>query len=216
MAAFFPHGSQPENLCADRGNCCTGRSDRCVSQRVLRNHTLDRDRPCYCDSSCLHLSDCCTDYHTFCAAGPDGYTASGDGSTLAGNGSAVVGRIQETAGGPPHTSLNSTAATRKRIGNTFVARVIQASASCSLLKNAPEPGSLVCLQWGESRSGTAQGPVLVRLQRFSLPLEQQHQLSGQQQAHRRRKCWGWVRILAARAMASRCPHGFDIKTVYEV
>ena len=39
---------------------------RCVSQRVLTNHSLDRARPCYCDSSCLHLSDCCSDYHQFC------------------------------------------------------------------------------------------------------------------------------------------------------
>jgi hypothetical protein len=28
FAAFFVRGSQPENLCAERGSCCTGRSDR--------------------------------------------------------------------------------------------------------------------------------------------------------------------------------------------
>ena len=28
LAAFFPRGGQLENLCAERGSCCTGRSDR--------------------------------------------------------------------------------------------------------------------------------------------------------------------------------------------
>ena len=40
---------------------------RCVAQKVLSNHTLDKEHPCYCDSSCSHLADCCSDYSTYCS-----------------------------------------------------------------------------------------------------------------------------------------------------
>ena len=58
--------SNSTNLCSTSSLCCKHRSSRCVVQKVLQNHSLDINTPCYCDHSCTYFQDCCPDYISFC------------------------------------------------------------------------------------------------------------------------------------------------------
>jgi len=56
----------PPRTCADKGLCCQGQNNTCFvfGPRLDRNQESKR---CYCDSNCIIMGDCCTDYHHTCS-----------------------------------------------------------------------------------------------------------------------------------------------------
>lgn len=54
--------------CKEARMCCEGRDSTCVVQRAPLNSIIEDldDKPCYCDTACLQIGDCCPDLKEFC------------------------------------------------------------------------------------------------------------------------------------------------------
>jgi len=50
--------------CVQTGKCCQGKDNTCITDGPRENKS--NNETCFCDSACLELSDCCTDYKSYC------------------------------------------------------------------------------------------------------------------------------------------------------
>ena len=54
--------------CRASRKCCDGKDTDCAVQEAdLNSIIMDvSDEPCYCDTGCLEMGDCCPDFKEFC------------------------------------------------------------------------------------------------------------------------------------------------------
>ena len=74
VVAMMMMAEGAEGSCAAAGRCCEGKDNTCYGVVVYGDSTqLEHllygnvsKKSCYCDSSCVKLGDCCSDYRSHC------------------------------------------------------------------------------------------------------------------------------------------------------